>query len=217
MWSREPRSPPMVIATRPNSAAKRSADFTWADGASRMKFRVSTAGVPSNCSGSRPSVVSIRAPNARSWAAAGSIGRRRSETSPSKRALTPAPAQAPRSIRAVDPEFMQSRVAPDSWRPSGEPLTMSWSPSRWNATPSAASASCVARTSRPGLRLRIRSGCAMLAAASSARCEIDLSPGTRSSPCRAPGRRSRTPPPGSGYRTRRSIPRNVFFRRKLRI
>ena len=84
--------------------------FTCADGESRMKWRVSIAGRPHELSGRRPCVVSILAPKARSCAATGSIGRRRSESSPSNRARTPAPAQTPSSMRTVEPEFMQSRV-----------------------------------------------------------------------------------------------------------
>ena len=75
-----------------------------------MKRRVSTRGVPCRASGSRPCVVSIFAPKARNCAATGSIGRRRKDASPSKRALRLAPAHAPRSILAVDPEFMHSKT-----------------------------------------------------------------------------------------------------------
>ena len=76
-----------------------------------------------------------------------------SDASPSNVRRTFAPAQAPRSIRAVEPEFMQSRVAAGDRR--GRRCTTTSSPS---------SARCARRarpvprawrdTSRPGLRLR---------------------------------------------------------------
>ena len=55
--------------------------------------------------------------------------------------------------------------------------------------PSATSASRVASTSRPGLRLETRSGASQRAPAISARWEIDLSPGTPTLPRKRPRRK----------------------------
>ncbi len=150
--------------------------FHLRGGRSRMKWRVSIAGAPASSSGRRPSVVSIRAPKARSCAATGSIGRRRSESSPSKRARTPAPAHAPRSIRAVEPEFMQSTGVRGASAAAADDRVVAVVANL--ACRARSSASRVARTSRPGLRCEMRNGCGEWAPAISARCEMDLSPGT---------------------------------------
>ncbi len=164
--------------------AKSSADFICADGERRMKRRVCGCVRPFRTAGSVPLAVSIRAPNARSCAATGSIGRVRSDASPSNRARRSAPVQAPSSIRAVEPEFMQSIVSAASC--SVPPQIRAEVPLRSTCAPMAIMARAVARTSLPGFRFRSSIGSGLCAPRMRARCEIDLSPGTATVPRSGP-------------------------------
>ena len=116
------------------------------------------------------------------------IGRLRSEASPSKVAVIGQPATAPITSRQPVPEL------PKSSTPAGcrKPPT----PTPWTATrprrcarpraPSARMALAVLSTSSPSSRPEIRVSPTARAPKISARCEIDLSPGTRTRPLSGP-------------------------------
>ena len=78
----------------------------WGILATRRFERVGVAAL----AGSLPALVVISAPSARSGRATRSIGRRRNEASPSKRAVIPRPAHSPIRRRAVVPELRASII-----------------------------------------------------------------------------------------------------------
>ena len=131
---------------------------------------------------------SPRAPPSReSGAATRSIGRELSESSPVSSKRRPSwPARRPGSSRASVPAFPQSIGASGSRSPeSPRPRTRSTSGSSSSTeTPSDRTAAIVDSVSseRPNPRTIVSPS--HTAPTSSARCEIDLSPGTRSAPRR---------------------------------
>ena len=145
------------------------------------------SGRPSIRSGSRPSLVSTCAPISERGAATRSIGRELSESSPVSSKRRPSwPARRPGSSRASVPAFPQSIGASGSRSPeSPRPRTCSTSGSSSSTeTPSDRTAAIVDSVSseRPNPRTIVAPS--HTAPTSSARCEIDLSPGTRSAPRR---------------------------------
>ena len=142
--------------------------------------------------------------------------RRRAPSAGGAASASPSSVQAPRTPatrpiprRIVVPEFAQSmlvsRSAPSS---SPAPVTCSVSPSSSTVAPRRRTASSVARTSAPRENPRTTVVPSASAPKRSARCPIDLSPGTvtspRSGPSGAPTQHARHPaPPSSRRRTTR--------------
>jgi hypothetical protein len=108
------------------------------------------------------------------------IGRRRSDASPVTKAVNGWVARMPSSSRAEVPELPRSMTSPGSARPpSPTPSTRHCpSASRTISAPIARNAAAVASTSSPSNRPRISVRPIARAPNISARCEIDLSPGT---------------------------------------
>ena len=184
VWSRENRSPTMRTVAVASRVASKMADFTCADAISSVKSPPAGDDMPRTVAGRRPSFVVTVAPSVRSGRATRSIGRRRSDASPSKRAAIPRPAHRPSSKRVVVPELRASIVSSGSR--SSPPVTTRSSPRSSTCAPSARIAASVARTSAPRLSAEMRDAPRAAAAMMSARCEIDLSPATRTSPRRGP-------------------------------
>ncbi len=112
------------------------------------------------------------------------IGRWRNDESPSNLLLKGCPAKSPDNSRIVVPELPQSTGLPGAQSPSQPfPSTHKPSPSRNISTPIWRKALTVRELSSPPERLKIRLlPCATLPRMT-ARCAIDLSPGTVISPC----------------------------------
>src|ERR1700694_4019752 len=182
VWSRVATGSTTVVGPLAESPARRSALFTWALG-TESTWRRPCSRVPVTVSGARPSRDSILAPMVRSGSTPRAIGRRLSDASPSKVADTQLPASKPSNRRMVVPELAQSSapcgglndLQPPPWTRTGPPVrSMLTLRPRRQATVAATSSP----SGSPSMRL---SPCAM-AASIKARCAIDLSPGTRSSP-----------------------------------
>ncbi len=140
----------------------------------------------------RPSML---APISRSGVASRRIGRRVSEASPSSVVSNGCPASSPVSRRMVVPELPQSSACAAACRPrKPTPTTRACAPAASTSmlTPSAASARAVDRLSPPRPSPVIATGPSESAPKSSARCEIDLSPGTVHRPRSGPERRARS-------------------------
>src|SRR5579884_2594727 len=150
------------------------------------------------CPPTRRGSVSARAPMARSGSTTRSMGRRESEASPTRVTSKGAAASRPASRRMVVPELPQSSE-PDGGRRPRSPRPTTTSPS--TSTPSARRQPAVLSTSAPGDSPRTRATPSATAFRISARWEMDLSPGTRTSPSRRRGAltvASTTPPRGPG-------------------
>ncbi len=147
-----------------------------------------SAAPPCSRSGGMPSRVSIRAPISSSGSVTRRIGRLDNEESPTSVLSNACPASKPASSRMPVPALPQSIGCVAPRRPcSPAPCTMR-SPSDGASirTPSWASTAAVARVSSPSRKPRIRERPSAMAASIRARCEIDLSPGTRTLPCNGP-------------------------------
>src|ERR1035441_3433102 len=149
---------------------------------------------PCSVSGSRPpSAASItRAPIRSSGSSTRRIGRLLKEASPMKVAVTALPATAPIARRTPVPELPKSS-GPAGW--AKPPTPTPWmrhtpSPVRSSRAPSARMASAVCSTSSPSKRPATVLSPTVSAPRIRARCEIDLSPGTRVRPCKGPPRRA---------------------------
>src|SRR5262245_42538408 len=120
------------------------------------------------------------------------IGRLRRLASPSKVAVTGQPPTAPMTRRQPVPELPQSSAPAGSRKPpTPTPRTRHWpSATRSTSAPSARIALPVLSTSSPSSSPDMRVSPTVSAPKISARCEIDLSPGTRARPLRAPARRA---------------------------
>ena len=127
---------------------------------------------------------STRAPNARNGRATRPIGRAWSELSPLSTLRNGRPASGPASMRIVVPELPQSMTESGSRSPAAPvPSTATVDGSEsFTRTPSCSSAPRVRCTSSPSARPRMVLRPDASAADSRARCEIPLSPGTRTVP-----------------------------------
>ncbi len=134
----------------------------------------------------------MRAPIRSSGSSTRRMGRLRSEASPSKVAAIGQPATAPSISRQPVPELPKSRALAGSAKPpTPTPCTRhSPAPRRSTCAPSAATALAVLSTSSPSSRPLMRVSPTASAPNISARCEIDLSPGTRTRPFSGPARRA---------------------------
>src|SRR5579884_289524 len=128
--------------------------------------------------------VAARAPMVRSGSTTRSMGRRESEASPTSVTGKGAAASRPANRRMVVPELPQSS-GPDGSRSPRSPRPATTSPS--TSTPRARRQPAVLSTSAPGERPRTRATPSATAFRISARWEMDLSPGTRTSPSRRRG------------------------------
>ena len=139
--------------------------------------------VPCTVTGAWPSVVSTRAPMATSGSAMRRIGRRRSESSPSRTVVPSPAATSPERSRIVVPELPQSTaVVPAGPSRPAVPTMRTTSPSRSPRAPSARTAPSEDTTSAPPGNPVTTVVPSASAPRSSARCAIDLSPGTATSP-----------------------------------
>src|SRR5579872_3507327 len=118
------------------------------------------------------------------------IGRLRNEASPSKAAVTPWPPTTPIINREPVPALPKSNVScGERIEPTPSPLIRHRpSPSRSSRAPSALQASPVRKTSSPSSKPLISVVPLVKRPKIKARCEIDLSPGGRTRPFRAPAR-----------------------------
>ena len=141
---------------------------------------------PPICTGGVPfSAVRMSAPIAASGSATRRIGRRISEESPIRVAATPHPAATPQNKRIKVPELPQSISAAGARNPP--PSTVSRPSSRSQTfTPHAQTALMVARTSSLIKMFEISLVPSASAASMTARCDTDLSDGTRHSPRNSP-------------------------------
>src|ERR687887_1085104 len=123
-------------------------------------------------------------PSTASGSAMRSTGRRRSESSPVSSKVPDCPARSPARRRSVVPELAQSIGASGSRRPrSPTPSTRTVSTSSsCTVTPNARSAAIVASVSSERPKWRTSASPSPTAPSISARCEIDLSPGTAMCP-----------------------------------
>ncbi len=120
-----------------------------------------------------------RAPMICSGATTRRIGRRCSESSPNSVVANERPPRSPSKRRALVPALPQSIGVGDARRPSRPtPRTRRTSPRRSISTPSAWSASRVRPTSCPSGSAASSLSPTAMAENKSARCAIDLSPGT---------------------------------------
>src|ERR1700682_672200 len=182
VWSRVATGSTTVVGPLAESPARSSALFTWALGTESTCRRPCNR-VPVTVSGARPSCDSILAPMVRSGSTTRAIGRRRSDVSPSKVADTQLPARRPSISRMVVPELAQSSgpcgggndLQPPPW-------TRGVPPGGSVVAPRLRRQATVAATSSPSGSPSMRLSPCASAASIKARCAIDLSPGTRSSP-----------------------------------
>src|ERR1700730_5429002 len=182
VWSRVATGSTTEVGPLAVSPASRSALFTWALG-TESTWRRPCSRAPVTVSGARPSRDSILAPMVRSGSTTRAIGRRLSDASPSRVADTQLPASRPSNRRMVVPEFAQSSapcgglndLQPPPWTRAGPPV-------RSILTPRPRRQATVAATSSPSGSPSMRLSPWAIAASIKARCAIDLSPGTRSSP-----------------------------------
>ena len=148
---------------------------------------------PASVSGKRPAVAaSVRAPMRCNGSSTRCIGRLRNEASPSKVAVMGQPATAPSMSRHPVPELPKSRGAAGAAKPPTPTPRTRHSPAAGRSTcaPSARNALAVLRTSSPSSKPLIAVSPTASAPMIRARCEIDLSPGTRTRPFKGPWRRA---------------------------
>ena len=161
--------------------------------------------------GSRPpSRPSTTAPMLRSGSTMRAIGRRRNCSPPLSTLRNCCPAIKPASKRMVVPERRQSSTFSGSCRPCNPtPCTVSVVGECSSiSTPRDRTASSVARQSAAGKKPSTRLLPVAIAPSSSARCEIDLSPGTRALPrSGAPGRDRQVAHGNISLRFWRMVPR----------
>ena len=141
--------------------------------------------------GGLPLVVSIAAPISRSGSATRSIGRRHNDSSPVSSVEKSCPAMSPISKRIAVPELPKSSGPGGDCRPFiPKPETRSRSGAGSSiAAPIARNAVSIARQSSLARKPLISEEPSAIAPSNSARCEIDLSPGTTAfPPTRRPGR-----------------------------
>ena len=181
-----------ITVVRPGAArpASSTADLIWAE-ATGVRYSIGKGSrAPCRVSGSRPPSppAIILAPIRASGSRIRRIGRERSEASPSKTAAIGQPATAPMTRRQPVPELPKSSGFRGALKPATPtPRTdHAKSPVRSTVAPSACMDFAVLRTSSPSSRPDIRLSPTASAPRIRARCEIDLSPGTRTRPTRGP-------------------------------
>ena len=169
------------------SPASSTADFSCADGNRRLEHdrdRVARAGERQRQAAvaRRPAYARRSAPADRAPAASAADA---SEASPSNVAVIGQPATAPSISRQPVPELPKSsgsRRRGEAARRRRRGRCHSPAPSRSTRAPSARTALPVLSTSSPSSKPLIRVSPTASAPRISARCEIDLSPGTRTRP-----------------------------------
>ena len=185
VWSRVIACSITLVVPCAYRPASRIADLTCALATFRSCSQPISARPPCRCTGGWPSVVSIAAPISRSGRAARSIGRRDSDSSPTSTDSNDWPASRPIDSRIAVPALPMS----SAWRGAFRPC----SPAPWIRTRPSARRSIATPIARIALRVDRQSALARKPSTSVtpsamppsiiARWEIDLSPGTRSSPC----------------------------------
>ena len=170
------------------SAANNMADFTCAEATGR-RYSIGTAGqMPRTISGRRsPGLAVNDAPIVESGAITRAMGRLLSEASPVNVAVMGCEATRPISNRVDVPEFpISSAVSGCKSPPIPTPQTCHRASCRTISAPIARIAAAVARTSSPSSSPSITDSPTASADSISARCEIDLSPGTVTVPASGP-------------------------------
>ncbi len=177
VWLRVPIGSSTAVRPSANRPARSTADFTWALGTLGRYSIPCNGTLPPTSSGGHEAF----APISRSGATTRSIGLVVSDSSPLSSEANPCAASNPASSLIVVPEFPQSSASADAWRPCmPTPRTTESSIS----TPSARMQPAVDLTSAPVDRPRTWLSPSAIEPRISARCEIDLSPGTVISPSR---------------------------------
>jgi len=159
-------------------------DLTCAD-ATGISYSIALSlCLPLICRGARPpSSLSITAPIDSKGLITRFIGREHSELSPTRRLSNDWPASNPSKSRIAVPELPISRSPSALARPCRPtPCTTTRSPSRSILTPSCCIAWIVLRLSSPCKKPEMWLSPSAMAASITARCDIDLSPGTRIEP-----------------------------------
>ena len=186
VWVRDNRSSTTVVGPSADSPANRTQPFTWAL-ATGKRYSIPRRPPPSMVSGARPepsrpdTLAPMRARGSRTR----SMGRRRIEASPSSTDRKGSPASSPASSRIPVPELPTSSVPSAGSRPL-PPTRRVHGPSSATVVPRASMIRRVQATSSPSLRPRIVDVPSARPASISTRCEIDLSPGTRTRPTNGP-------------------------------
>ena len=190
VWSRLASCSITVVIPGAARPASSTADLIWAE-ATGVRYRIGTGSrAPWSVSGRRPPSLAspARAPINSRGSRIRRIGRERSEASPSNTAEIGQPATAPITSRQPVPELPKSRGAA-GWAKPATPTPRTCQangPVRSTLAPSACMDLAVLSTSSPSSRPEIVVWPTESAPRIRARCEIDLSPGTRTLPVRAP-------------------------------
>ena len=175
-----------VVGPSADSPANRTQPFTWAL-ATGKRYSIPRRPPPSMVSGARsePSRPDTLAPMRARGSRTRSMGRRRIEASPSSTDRKGSPASSPASSRIPVPELPTSSV-PSAGSRALPPTRRVHGPSSATVVPRASMIRRVQATSSPSLRPRIVDVPSARPASISTRCEIDLSPGTRTRPTNGP-------------------------------
>ena len=181
LWSRVCAGSTTVVGPSAPRAASSNADFTCAE-ATGVSTRAPCRRRPHTTSGGSvpPARALTSAPSAARGRTMRSIGRRRSEASPLSTHIIGNAASMPASSRIDVPELPQSSTSSGSTSaPRPRPQTVSESPAPSSMrTPSARRQWIVARVSSASSMRSMRASPRARALKISARCVIDLSPGT---------------------------------------
>ena len=210
VWSRVGRGSTTVVRPARRRARRAGrADFTCALATGSCVVDRAAARRPrARPAGGRP-CVSTETPMRRSGSAIRSIGRRDRDSSPTSSKRPSCPARIPASSRISVPALPQSIGSPGARSPRRPaPRTTSVvSPSSTTSTPSARTAASVDSVSPERPQPSTRTSPSQRAPTSSARCEIDLSPGTRTWPVSAAAGATFTRPGCSRRRPSTPAPR----------
>ena len=196
VWSRVMCFSRTVVFPGAPSPASKIADLTCAEANSGATSKGRGCAAPVIVNGRRPvPLSSIWAPVCASGCVTRAIGRRVNEASPVNSADMPAPATTPITRRAPVPELPKSSAWVGVLKPAGPqpPTSQTPSPRLQTVAPNWRMAWAVASTSSPSKSPVMRLVPVAMAARISARCDIDLSPGTRKCPLSGAGVRSFEP------------------------
>ena len=182
VWSRVGMRSMTVVGPSALRPARRIADFTCALATSGSISIPRSPPEPRTTSGAWPSVVATSAPILRSGAATRSIGRGVSDSSPVSVNSPFCPARTPARRRMSVPALRQSTLPGRNPRSPTPCTTSSSSATSSTGTPSARSASTVACVSPERPKPCTPVSPSPSAPIRTARCEIDLSPGTTTCP-----------------------------------